>query len=273
MHRFLAIHAPINDMDTQMLEQVGLTGGESRVYLAMLDLGPSTVGPIVEKSKVSRSIIYRLLDNLMEKGLASYIIEEKTKHYSAAGPERILEYMDRQRKQLEESRLQMQKMLPLLAQMTSPKRNDVRVFKGFRGLITMHEQLYLKLKKGDEYLSLGVPAEQEERFHSFWKEDHKRREKLGITCRLLFHTDTDDKVLANRNSYWGCDARRMGMKIDAPAWWMVYKDVTSIVLQSKELITVEITNQEIADSYRNYFESFWKNTKPFSKERKGKKNS
>ena len=37
-----------------MLSQAGLTDGESRAYLALLELGPSTTGPIVDRSGVSR---------------------------------------------------------------------------------------------------------------------------------------------------------------------------------------------------------------------------
>jgi len=43
-----------------------------------LKLGSSTVGPIVKGSKVSYSKIYEVLGRLLEKGIISYNIKEKT---------------------------------------------------------------------------------------------------------------------------------------------------------------------------------------------------
>ncbi|MBS3167698.1 hypothetical protein J4216_01085 [Candidatus Woesearchaeota archaeon] len=45
-------------MDIMILREAGLTEGEIKVYLALLELGTSTSGPIVEKSGVARSIIF-----------------------------------------------------------------------------------------------------------------------------------------------------------------------------------------------------------------------
>ena len=61
-------------MDTKILENIGFTKGEIRVYLAMLDLGNTTTGPIILKSKVARSKVYEILERLKEKGLISEVI-------------------------------------------------------------------------------------------------------------------------------------------------------------------------------------------------------
>ena len=52
-------------MNIKSLREAGLTEGETRVYLSLLELGSSTTGPIVERSKVARSIIYHILENFV----------------------------------------------------------------------------------------------------------------------------------------------------------------------------------------------------------------
>ena len=47
-------------MDISALKEAGLTDGEIRTYLALLEVGSSTIGPILEKSGINRSIIYRI---------------------------------------------------------------------------------------------------------------------------------------------------------------------------------------------------------------------
>ena len=68
-------------MDIQLLRKVGLTDGESKVYLALLELGSSTTGPIVKEADIAKSIVYQILDRLIQKGLVSYIVKEKTKYF------------------------------------------------------------------------------------------------------------------------------------------------------------------------------------------------
>jgi len=63
------------------LLKIGLTEGESKVYLALTELGSSTVGPIVKKSGVAylriRPNIFRLLLLLI---LFNTLIKNKSKY-------------------------------------------------------------------------------------------------------------------------------------------------------------------------------------------------
>ena len=82
-------------MDTKPLEEIGLTKSEIKVYLALLKLGQTTAGPIVDEAKVTRSKIYDILERLKNKGLVSHIIKESTKYFSATSPTNIIEYLNK----------------------------------------------------------------------------------------------------------------------------------------------------------------------------------
>ena len=114
-------------------------------------------------------------------------------------------------------------------------------------------------KKGDEVVIYGLPPTQPEYHHAYWKKANKKLDKLGIKSRLLYHPDVTDKNLKNRNSYKLCQARRMPYNIESPSWVMVYKDVTLIAIPQGDMsFAFEINSQQVADSFRNYFEWFWK---------------
>ena len=250
-------------MDSKLLLEAGLTDGESKVYLALLKLGSTTTGPIVNESKVANSIIYRILDGLIEKGLVSFIIKEKTRYFQAASPQRIVDYIEERKQKLDESSEKIKRMLPaLLGIMNSNIRSSVTIFEGFKGLQTAWELVYSKLTKGDEIHTWGIYPIQEERFHLYWMRDHVRREKTGIKVKMLFNQGTDPEILKNRNSYKGAEARYMPTDIKTPAWFGVYKDVTTICLQRKRPMAVQIIDQEVADSFEAYFHDFWRMSKP-----------
>ena len=251
-------------MDTSVLEEAGLTEGETKVYLALLELGSSTTGPIVERSGIAKSIVYQILDKLMQKGMASVIVKEKTKYFQPAQPQRIVDYIGEQEKSLEETKKKVEELLPKLAGMQkTAKGAEATLFMGFRGMISVHERTYDKLRRGGEYYCIGIPSDQPRFFHSYYQRDHARRVKAGINCKLLFNPKTPPEILKNRNSFKGCDARYMPIEISSPVWILGYKGVVSVTMVSSNPITVEIVNQEIADSFRAYFEEFWKKSRQF----------
>jgi predicted transcriptional regulator len=250
-------------MELETLKEAGLTEGEAKVYLALLKLGQSTTGPIIEESKVANSIIYRILEKLIETGIVSYITKEKTKYFKAENPRKILEYLEEKKQNIEQSKDKIESLMPFLLKMTTEEDTSTFVYEGFKGFQTAFEHYYQKLKKDEEYYSWGVYPIQDEKYHLYWEKDHLRRKKSGIRCKILFNQGTDKEILKNRNSFWGCDARYMPSSIKTPAWFITYKNVTGIFLQSKKPIVVEIINKEIADSFKAYFDDLWNKSKPF----------
>jgi sugar-specific transcriptional regulator TrmB len=252
-------------MDYKVLREIGLTESEIKVYLALLKLGSTTSGPLTEKSKVARSKIYEILERLISKSLVSYIIKQKTKYYQAEDPVKIQEYLDQKEKDFKQQRNKINKLIPQLQleKQLSKKTSEAQIYSGFRGIQTVHEHMYHKLKRGNDFFYLGIPSSQKKEHHWYWQRDHKRREKAGLISRALFNKNTDRKILKNRNSYKHSEARYMPFPVKTPAWIMGYKDVTVIGLQSNDGMAIEIINQEIADSFREYFEAFWKLSKPF----------
>ncbi|MFH1850342.1 MAG: helix-turn-helix domain-containing protein [archaeon] len=256
--------------EAELVKEAGLTDGEAKVYLTLLELGSSTTGPLIEKSKVARSFIYTILQNLIDKGLVSYITKEKTNYYEAADPEKILEYLGQRQARLEESSNRIKEVLPRLKLLrkTAPS-TEVRVYEGFNGVKTAFEHHEAKLQKGDEYLCFGAFAHQSEKYHLYWMQHHIKRAKKGIIGKMLMYTDTPRDVLVNRNSYPLCDCRYMPAKLKTPAWFLVYKDIVGIFLQDdpeyniKKAMAVEIVNQHIADTFASYFDMFWQMSKPF----------
>ena len=252
-------------MDISVLKKAGLTEGEIKVYLALLEIGLSTIGPILEKSGITKSIIYRILDRLIKKGLVSYIIKEKTKQFQAASPHNLIAFIEDRKKEMDENIVEIQTLIPkLILKQTMSKKSEATIYEGFKGIITVHDKRLEKLKKGDEYFFFGLPSEQPKYFHAYWQRDHVKRAKLGIKCRLLYNQQVKDEILINRNSYSLCDARRMPLDVDTPAWILGYNEVTVIGLPFGESpIAFEIVNKDVATSFKNYFEWFWKRSKEF----------
>ncbi len=56
-------------MDIRILEDIGLTNAEIKVYLALLELGTSTAGPVLSKTGLQNSVVHMTLARLIDKGI------------------------------------------------------------------------------------------------------------------------------------------------------------------------------------------------------------
>src|SRR3990167_8668752 len=77
----------------ESLRQIGLSEGESEVYLALLKLGSSPVHAIKEETRLHRTTIYDFLEKLLTKGLTNYVIKGGVKYYKATHPNKLLDYI------------------------------------------------------------------------------------------------------------------------------------------------------------------------------------
>ena len=80
-------------MYEDILSEIGFTKSEIALYFALLELGSSTTGPIIKKSKIASGKAYLILNKLIEKGIVTYYIKEGVKHFQAKDPERLLDYI------------------------------------------------------------------------------------------------------------------------------------------------------------------------------------
>src|SRR3989344_1171774 len=97
-----------------ILEEIGLTPSETKVYLALNKIGTSSICPIVNEARISNSKIYIILDKLIKKGLASKILINKVRYYKATEPERLLDFLEDKKKKILDEEEKIKKILPNL---------------------------------------------------------------------------------------------------------------------------------------------------------------
>src|SRR3989338_4533488 len=108
-------------MDTKgVLKDLGLSEGESAVYLALLKLGEAQVNRIKSETKMHRTTIYDFLDSLSRKGLASHSIRNNVKSYSAAHPSMLGFLLKEKKEKLEEA-------MPSLVSLSEIERKSLKV--------------------------------------------------------------------------------------------------------------------------------------------------
>lgn len=86
-----------------LLTSLGLSEKESRTYLAVLELGRSTVKPIADRAHIKRTSIYNFIGHLVELGLISKMVIRGRRHFQAINPTRLMDLERARMQKLEEA--------------------------------------------------------------------------------------------------------------------------------------------------------------------------
>lgn len=245
-------------MDIELLENIGLTKGETRVYLTLLELGQTTTGPIVEKSKVSTSKIYSILKRLMEKGLVSYILKKKVKYFKASPPEKIIDFIERRQQTLDKKKKQVLNILPSLKKIQELATIDqeAEIYEGFEGLRTAFDDIINTLNKDDVQYVFGAGiGENDETYTRFFHLFHKRRERKGIKAKIIFNEDVRGKFKSQEDSKL---VETRYLFETTPAAINIYADNVIIALLTKKPIIFLMKSKEITNSFKEYFNVMWR---------------
>lgn len=244
-------------MDKKMvsdLEQLGLTEGESKVYLALITIGSSSVGKIVKESGVAYSNIYEILNRLIEKGIASFIIKGKTKYFQPISPSNLLDYLDRKQKDIENQKKIATALLPQLSKLrTLHDMQEGEVFLGPKGLKTAYEKLLQDHAEGDEALFFYVHEEEylkkSELFYAGIK---------GLLKKVSYRGISNEEYRSSKfvKIYHFFDMRFVTFPV--PGNMDIFQDKVLIISWKPEIAAILIHSRSIAEHFRQYFNSVWK---------------
>lgn len=249
-------------MDTTLLEKIGLTHSEVKVYLALLELGSSTVGPITAKAKVASSKTYELLNKLTEKGLATTYKEGSTNYFKAVDPNRLKDYLQEKEADFHEQKKELLAIIPSLEQQFKEHvaETEVEVFKGYKGVANVFREMIRTLNRGDEFLVSGGGDTPSANPHTkiFYEKIHRERSEKGIILRILF-SEARRKSLKKMALFPHTIPRYL--PFGTPSTINIYKDVTILIVMSPSPAAIRIKDKNMTASYRKYFEEMWRQAK------------
>ncbi|MAF35147.1 hypothetical protein CMO91_04855 [Candidatus Woesearchaeota archaeon] len=248
------------NMDISLLESVGLTSSEAKVYLALLKIGDFTSkGEILKQSGIAPSKVYHVLEKLLAKGLVSTIIKNNVRHFMAAPPSRIKEYVGQKQKQLRQEEATVEKVLPELESLYASfkERATAEVFLGWKGLETVYGSLINDLKKGEKVYVLGASqGADEEKTLRFFKKYGKKCMDQGVLVRMLYNETARPYVKKMRKE--GVYHQQRFLFKNTPVEIAVTKGVAAIVMLKQDPLVILIRDKETADSFIAFFNELWK---------------
>ena len=231
-----------------VLESLGLSKNESKVYSALAALGSSPVGKIASKAQMHRANAYDALQRLVEKGLAAHLQKGQTKYFEVTGPENL-------RLLLKAKELELEAVLPQLIlskRMTEPE-TSVQIYEGYPAL---RNALMECLSFNQPVYIIGTPR------HAFTMAKPtidnfiKQRIERKIQAFKIYNDELAD-IGKRHNKLPFTEVRCLPKELSMPMAMTISGDVVHLKVWEDQPLGVRIKSKKIAAAYINYFKVLW----------------
>lgn len=237
-------------MNAELLENLGLTKSEIKVYLAILELTRASASAIADKSGVYRKNTYDALNRLIKKGLVSFSKVEAKRIFQATDPQKLLDFLEIRKNEIKS-------IMPELKMIyhSPPRDDEVAVFRGRNGVKTVFEDI---LKSKADYDKFGA-GEKFMQILPYYQPIYQKKKAMNrIRCRAVYSENERDEEFVK--TFIG-KVRFLPKEFVNPSTTIIYGRKVAIIIWKENPLGIVINSNEVADSYRYYFETLWASAK------------
>ena len=240
------------------LETYGLNKNEIKVFLALVELGGGFAKEIIEKTKFHKNIIYDNIYKLIDKGLVSETLIDNKKYFECENPQIIDDFIEKTQNDFKKYKQEIEKLKEkILEKKKIPTKTQTRMYSGIEGV---KQVLRHTLDNNEDYLAIGAPKESVDILGKlFWRNFAVKQADNNIRSKLIFNESLRNftKIVDTAHN----EIRFLKDSFEPLTEIMIYGKFVATIVWSKEPIATLIENEEVAQSYKKYFNILWKQTK------------
>lgn len=235
-------------IEEKILQELGLTDIEAKVYIACLELGSDTVLRIAKKAEVKRPTAYVVLDNLADQGYVSKVEKDGKTKYTPEDPAVILN-------KYKETVANFTDMLPFFrAKFNKGPKPKIRYYEGREALANVYTKI---IYPSDVTLWFGA---------DFSRIGSKMPEVLEVWEKIIKKPKKDYREIITNNKEGVSFAKRNKktkifrmMPKDLPGFGdAAITDDKVFIVSLDNMFGVLIESEDLAKTFKNFFELAWR---------------
>lgn len=235
----------------QTLAQFGLTPNQTRVYLALLELGEAKVQEIAKKARILRTTAYEVLEQLKEIGLISMYMRHNARMYMAEPPKKLGDLLEERRKSIDA-------ILPELEARYNrggfqPK---IRYYEGLEGYKTVYEDT-LTAKTKQLYGILSMQDMLEKLGERYMNDYIARRVQGGVRLSVIRIGPHEVKPIWPGNAKELRRVRFAPEGFEFPLTVYIYDNKVSVMSTKRENFGLIIESREFMQTQKAMFDVLW----------------
>jgi len=236
-----------------ILETLGLTAIEAECYEKLLPLGSVPIAELTAAMKRHPQIVYRLIDQLVAKGLAVTETRNHRKYVRAEDPKSLERVQIQKLQKLREA-------LPALSALQhQPAEANVHIERGPEATRNLRRRAFSELPPGGTYYILSPSGEH---FYDVVGREHiEKLELLRVKRKVkkkLLAFESQRKFLKAEERWNGTEIRYLPEAYPVPTSTNIFGNTVYVQIWCQETIVIVIESEEVARSYRDFFQTLWK---------------
>lgn len=237
------------------LIKLGFSNQDADVYLSLLKVGESQVGPIISQTGYHREIVYGALKRLEQQGLVQSIVKKRVKQFQACDPSFLLRKMESKAKIAKD-------VLPSLKSIYKQPEISVKIYEGSEGFEEIEKDWATSLKNNEDFYCIGGAGEAwYEITKDYYKKYHRRLLKRGIHLKTVTYAN-EATGIANFEDPEFNPIRIIPNKFQVPSSTIIYADKLLIQIFGERPIGIVIKSPAASKAYKKYFDLLWDLAKP-----------
>jgi sugar-specific transcriptional regulator TrmB len=255
-------------MYNELLSKLGFSDKSTKIYLALLSLGPSSVRKLAEFCELNRGTTYDTLKWLQEKGVVTFYQKQTKQYFVAENPEKLLNLAKNQEEELKDAQERVSRALPELQALYNKggERPVARYYEKDEISKILQDVLYTCEETGDMiYRIYSAEGIREYLYDSFETFSDVRIAK-GIGVKVVAIGDGGELRGLDERKWLasGLDRQIKQSKQDrhiGETYIIIYPGKTAYVSLNakKEPIGVVIENEGVFETQKIIFDNLWKN--------------
>lgn len=236
-----------------VLQQIGLSEKQARIYLASLELGETTIKELAKKSEIKRTTIYDFIDEMVNLGYIKLTAKGKKKKYLAINPEE-LQLIIKKRETL------LAQVMPLLNSMSNVSGAKPKIW-FYEGVEALKEVYSDSLKYSGEILAIGGETAVNALGNDWVLNYIKKRIKKGIHVRgIVAKSELIEKKYTSKDQEQYRTSKLVdSKKYPLPIEINIYGHQRIFLISTHDQIGVIIESEKIYQTMKSFFELLWDN--------------
>jgi sugar-specific transcriptional regulator TrmB len=240
------------------IQELGLTDKETKVYVALLELGQATAQQLAIKSGVNRATTYVMLESLMNRGLISTIEKEKKTFFIIEEPFALLKHLQDEREQMDDQISKAKQLIPELQLMynLTRERSSVRLFEGKESVrIIQNEIARSKSKTFKQITNISLALD----YFPSKDDDHRKKLLKKKTWEVQSIVAYNPAQPLPHLDMWPKEKRRYISESKVPIYADIafYDGKVSILSIKDQIVGVTIENESIYKTMESLFDALW----------------
>ena len=230
----------------------GLNENEIKVYISTLEVGPTTVINISQKTGIRRTTVYELIKSLIGKGLMIVDMRGFKKLYTATHPQNLKNILESKKENLEV-------ILPELSSLYKAQggENSIKSYEGLDSIKNLYLDILDDYRSGDFCYIIGNNDKFFGLDSKFFKKYVEDRAKLNLDVRVIVDDSESSRERKKYAKNLNSQVRILPKNMSLPANFTVTNHVFLTQTFDNKVMALTVNNKDMISLQKNIFEFIW----------------